>query len=206
MIARRTFTATGMVALAAAGVLVCSPRRLVAAPPAGFTMHSAPRALPDIVFQSGRGQTLGLEDFRGRWLLLNLWATWCAPCRAEMPTLDNLQAKLGGSRFEVVALSLDHGGVDEVESFYRELGLQHLAIYVDPTTTTQRRLKVFGLPTTLLVDHQGLELGRLIGPAEWDSSEMVAFLRSMIERGVDERDDLIEDARPFIRRHREMVG
>ncbi len=143
MIARRPF-----LGLSVATGLLGSAVSSWAEPPAGFVMHPNPLETPEISFQAGSGRKLVLDDFRGRIVLLNLWATWCVPCRAEMPTLDNLQAILGGADFEVLALSLDQGGVQDVERFYRDLGLRHLAIYVDPTTRAQRELRVFGLPTT----------------------------------------------------------
>lgn len=203
MITRRALTAAGLVALA----FTLSPRQLLAAPPAGFTIHRKPRSLPPLGFQSGIGQTLSLDDFRGNVVLLNVWATWCAPCRAEMPTLDNLQAKLGGTGFEVLALSVDRGGQDDVAPFYRELGLQHLTVYVDKKETAQSSLGIFGLPTTLLIDDEGRELGRLIGPAEWDSTDMIAFLQSMIGRDEDEGDDLIEEAeKPANNNYRETTS
>jgi len=162
---------------------------LAASPPDGFAMHDEPIELPPISFQSGRGEAKTLSSFAGKVVLLNLWATWCGPCRAEMPMLDNLQATLGGSDFEVLPLSIDRGGADKVRDFYRELGLEDLMIYIDPTATAQRRLRVVGIPTTLLVDRNGRELGRLAGPAEWDSTAMITFFKSVIE-GSSGRQDL----------------
>ena len=153
-----------------------------AQPPAGFVVHESPRPVPEIQFENGQGEAIGLADFRGKIVLLNIWATWCAPCRREMPTLDRLQAELGSPDFEVVALSIDRKGVPAVQEFYAELGLETLPIYVDETGAAQRALSVFGLPTTLLLDRDGNEIGRLLGPAEWDSPEMVSFFRGYVER------------------------
>jgi thiol-disulfide isomerase/thioredoxin len=186
--------------------MASSGKLAAAAPPAGFTMHAEPSLTPAITFQSGHGQKLSLDDFRGRVVLLNLWATWCGPCRAEMPTLDNLQSMLGGPAFKVLALSLDRGGANDVERFYQELGLRQLAVYVDPMTGAQRALRVFGLPTTLLIDVDGFELGRLIGPADWDSREMVGFLRSVIDRRPDRDDLLIEETHDLFNSNKEMTG
>ncbi len=97
-----------------------------------------------------------------------------------MPTLDNLQATLGGPHFEALALSLDCGGAKDVEAFYREVNLRHLEVHVDPTAAVQRKLKALGLPTTLLIETQGREVGRLLGPVEWDNPEMIAFLEMFI--------------------------
>lgn len=149
--------------------------------PPGFVLHDQARPVPEVTFEDQTGKTLRLADFRGRVVLLNLWATWCAPCRREMPTLDRLQKMLGGPDFEVVALSVDREGLPAVAAFYAELGLDALAIYVDGSTRAMRALAALGLPTTLLLDRNGNEIGRLLGPAEWDSPEMVAFLRRRIE-------------------------
>ena len=150
--------------------------------PEGFAAHESPRPLPDIRFENGQGEAMSLADFRGKVVLLNIWATWCAPCRREMPTLDRLQAALGGPDFEVVALSIDRQGRPVVEDFYRELGLRQLGMYVDASGKAPRDLNALGVPTTLLIDRQGNEVGRLLGPAEWDSPEMVSFIRGQIQR------------------------
>ena len=150
--------------------------------PAGFAVHESPRPLPDIHFENAQGEAMSLADLRGKIVLLNIWATWCAPCRREMPTLERLQAELGGPDFEVVALSIDRNGLSVVKEFYEELGLQNLAMYVDESGAAQRALNVLGLPTTLLLDRDGNEIGRLLGPAQWDSPEMVSFIRGYVER------------------------
>jgi thiol-disulfide isomerase/thioredoxin len=153
-------------------------------PPPAFSMHPEPRSLPEIQFENGEGETLSMADFKGSLVLLNIWATWCAPCRREMPTLDRLQAELGGPDFQVVALSLDRKGLTVVQEFYAELGLEMLRIYVDVSGESQRALSVLGLPTTILIDREGNELGRLLGPAEWDSPELVGFLREYLKRSA----------------------
>ncbi len=154
---------------------------------ANFALHDEARPAPEIAFIDGEARTRTLADFRGQAVLMNLWATWCAPCRKEMPALDRLQAALGGPDFEVVALSLDRAGVEPVRRFYRETGVKEIAIYLDASGKALRDLKVTGLPTTLLIDREGRELGRLIGPAEWDAPEMVAFLRARIGLSAQRR-------------------
>lgn len=149
-------------------------------PVVGFKMHEQPRMLENFQFVDGDWNAVSLADFHGKVVLLNLWATWCSPCRAEMPTLDKLQAMLGGPDFEVVALSIDEGGVPVVEAFYEELGLKSLRIYVDPTIKATVRLKVLGVPTTLLLDRDGKEIGRYVGPAEWDSPAVVGVIRQQM--------------------------
>jgi thiol-disulfide isomerase/thioredoxin len=148
--------------------------------PANFIIHPAAKPVPDIAFADERGRSVSLKDFRGKLVLLNVWATWCGPCRKEMPTLDRLQAALGSERFQVVALSIDRGGVAAVQKFYAQIGVRHLAFLIDSTGRAGGTLGLIGLPGTLLIDPQGREIGRLIGPAEWDSPEMMAFLQSQI--------------------------
>lgn len=148
--------------------------------PAAMSLHDTPQAISDFRFEDGSGQPVTLADFAGKVVLLNIWATWCIPCRHEMPTLDRLQAELGGLDFEVVALSIDRAGMDVVRQFYGEIGIERLAIYIDSGGKAAGALGAVGLPTTLLIDRQSREVGRLVGPAEWDAPEMVAFLRSRL--------------------------
>ena len=153
--------------------------------PQGFLIWESPRTLPELAFEDEDGRPLTLADFKGKAILLNIWATWCAPCREEMPTLDSLQAQLGGERFEVVALSIDHAGIGVVEKFYRESGIQHLRKYIDPSTLATSTLGIEGVPTTLLIDHKGREIGRLTGATDWDSPTMVDFISRAIARVPD---------------------
>ncbi len=145
-----------------------------------FAIHDEPQLLPELILSKGDGSPHSLESFHGKIVLLNIWATWCGPCRKEMPTLDRLQAQLGGPDFEVVALSIDKAGVEVVRKFYEEIGINDLRIYMDSDKKATRALRVVGLPTTLLIDRQGREIGRLIGPAEWDTPEMSSFFRQYI--------------------------
>lgn len=146
------------------------------------TERTSPQ-LPDIRFQDAGGNTRSLADFRGRVVLLNLWATWCVPCRKEMPSLDRLQAQLGGPAFEVVALSIDKSP-QAVREFYREYGIRNLALYIDPSAEVTSTLGAVGIPTTLLVDGDGRERWRRVGPAEWDAPEEVARIREHIQGGA----------------------
>ena len=146
-----------------------------------FIFHEPPRTIPRIEFKDIDGEILTLADFRGRVVLLNLWATWCAPCRREMPTLDRLQGALGGPEFEVVALSLDKTDQKKVSDFLRDIGTSHLAYYQDRTFKAARTLRTVGLPTTLLIDRDGKEIGRLLGPAEWDSPEAFELIEKYLK-------------------------
>lgn len=162
-------------AMAAAGAARAAP------PPDALQVHPEPRAVPALEFVDGAGDTRALADFRGRVVVLNVWATWCAPCREEMPTLDALQAALGGSRLEVVALSVDREGADAVRAFFDELGIGNLEIYVDTRMRAPGKLGVPGLPATLVIDPEGREVARLIGPADWNSPAMRDYLRGLLD-------------------------
>jgi len=145
-----------------------------------LTLRKTPRPVPLVDFVDGDGRPMTLADFGGRVVLLNIWATWCVPCRKEMPTLDRLEQKMGGSGFQVLPLSIDRQGRAVIEKFYREEGIKALGIYVDRSGKDASRLGVVGLPTTLLIDGRGYELGRKIGAAEWDSPETVALIRRTV--------------------------
>jgi thiol-disulfide isomerase/thioredoxin len=148
-----------------------------------FVFKPQPEALPDIRFLDGSGATVGLDSFRGKVVLLNVWATWCAPCREEMPDLDKLQAELGSDKFQVVALAVDKSGLAGARKFLADIRAEKLGVYVDPTGKEGTRLKVFGMPTTILVDAEGREIGRLIGPAKWDSPEAKKLIEAQLKQG-----------------------
>lgn len=148
---------------------------------AAFVRKSSPEVLPAFTFQDKDGRAITIADFKGRTVLLNLWATWCAPCRHEMPALDRLQAAMGSDKFEVVALSLDKDGVDKARKFLGEIKVSHLGFYIDPTGKEGFNLKPVGLPTTLLIDADGREIGRLAGPAEWDSEAAKALISAQLK-------------------------
>lgn len=145
-----------------------------------FVHRQSPEQLADVSFTDGDGATKSLKDFRGKTVLLNLWATWCAPCRAEMPSLDRLQKDLGSEKFQVVALAVDRGGVEAARKFLDSIKVSNLGVYVDKTAKSGSALKALGLPTTILIDAEGRELGRLPGPAEWDSPEAKALIEAAL--------------------------
>jgi thiol-disulfide isomerase/thioredoxin len=151
-------------------------------PVSRLALHDQPKPLPAFGFTDAGGAALSLDGFKGRIVLLNIWATWCAPCRKEMPSLDRLQAEMGGPDFQVVALSIDRGDPDPVRAFFGEVGLSHLGIYLDQPSASTQALNVVGIPTTLLIDGEGREIGRATGPAEWDSPEMKALIRQGMGR------------------------
>jgi len=147
---------------------------------AAFLVRPEPKPLPDIAFQDGAGKPLKLSDWKGRVVLINLWATWCAPCRKEMPDLAGLQKELGSDQFEVVAISVDRKGAEASSAFLKETGADNLKLYVEPTTAIVGELQSAGLPATILVDRQGREIGRLLGPADWASPEAQALVRAAL--------------------------
>ena len=149
--------------------------------PQGFALHDAPQDMPEVRFVTEDGTTKTLDAFHGKVILLNIWATWCPPCVKEMPTLDALQADLGNSKFEVVTLSIDTGGVPVVRRFFDKVGTKNLTMYVDQTSLAFTNLRIVGLPTTLIVDANGKELARLIGPATWNDPDMEAYLKTYIK-------------------------
>jgi thiol-disulfide isomerase/thioredoxin len=147
---------------------------------AAFVYKPEPAAVPELRFVNGEGQPKTLTDFRGKVVLLNLWATWCLPCRKEMPDLDKLQAELGSDKFEVVALSVDRAGVAGARKFLDQIGTKALTLYADPTARMANELRVVGLPATLLIDPEGREVGRLMGPADWASEDAKRLVRSVM--------------------------
>ena len=169
-----------LVGLVSLGLSVVAAGALEA--PDKFVVYKTPRDIGEVAFSDEKGQSMRLADFRGQVILLNIWATWCAPCREEMPTLDRLQASLGGSDFRVLALSVDRAGLAPVRKFLTEIDVRHLEIYIDQTSKSMFELRARGLPTTLLIDREGREIGRLVGPTEWDTEQMIRFLSAIIAR------------------------
>ena len=147
---------------------------------AAFLIHKEPKPLPDLAFQDGSGKPVTLGDWKGRVVLVNLWATWCAPCRKEMPDLSKLEKELGSDQFEVVAISVDRKGAEASAAFLKETGVDNLKLYIEPSTRIVNDLKSAGLPATLLIDREGRELGRILGPADWASPEAMALIKAAL--------------------------
>lgn len=144
-------------------------------------------ALPDITFTNGEGRPHTLADFAGRGLVINLWATWCPPCVAEMPALDRLAGMLERENIQVLPLSSDRGGLEVVRAFYERTRLNTLRIWLDPRGAATRALGARGLPTTIIVDRSGRERARLEGDAAWDAPEFVAAIRRLVATTVSTR-------------------
>jgi thiol-disulfide isomerase/thioredoxin len=151
---------------------------------AAVNLAKSPLKLPDLAFTDAAGKPTRLADRRGRTVLLNLWATWCVPCRKEMPTLDALQDKLGGPGFEVVTVNIDTRDPDRPKRFLQEIGVRKLAYYADPSAKVFQDLKeigrAFGMPTTLLIDPNGCEIGTIAGPADWASDDAVRLIEAAL--------------------------
>ena len=171
----------GVAGLLGAAVWFASWRPALQESKSDFALRSRmpPVAVRNVAFEDGVGRSRSLAEFRGKYVLLNLWATWCAPCREELPSLSRLARALGGPQFEVLALSVDTVGPEVVKRFYAETGVDGLAIYVDRSLQANAALSVIGLPTTVLIDRDGLEVARLIGAAEWDSPKAIERIRQM---------------------------
>lgn len=147
---------------------------------AALTMASKPLRVPDLAFDDASGKSRKLSEFRGHTVLVNLWATWCVPCRREMPALDQLQAKLGGPKFEVVAVNIDTRDPEKPKAFLKDGGLTNLSYFHDNSAKVFQDLKAagraLGMPTSMLVDSSGCEIATIAGPAEWASGDAVKLV------------------------------
>jgi len=147
---------------------------------AAFAVAQKPFRVPNVAFKDAQGHDKTLADWQGRTVLLNLWATWCVPCRREMPALDALQSKLGNAGFEVVAVNIDTRDPKKPLTFLKDENITHLAYYSDDSAHVFEDLKAagkaFGMPTTLIVDRSGCEIGNMAGPAEWSSADGVKLV------------------------------
>jgi len=177
------------IGLAASGLL--GTTRTTAAPHAelatgamhNLTFSDPPKPVPPAEFRTLDDQPASFEALKGKLTLVNLWATWCVPCRKEMPSLDRLAEQLGGDKFQVVVLAIDRAGVAKVKAFLDEAGVKHLRGFVDPTTRLGHTLGAIGMPTTLIIDAQGREIARVIGEAEWDTPEAVKLIQALLAEG-----------------------
>lgn len=155
------------------------PRYTVPAQIGRFSAAQQGTSYSGLAFAALDGQERVLEDFAGQVVVVNLWATWCTPCVAEMPALERMHQQLRGSGVAVAAISVDRGGAKKVEPFLAEVGLESLPIYLDPKGRSLQAFGAKGLPTTVILDTEGREIGRVIGPAEWDAAPVVDYLKGL---------------------------
>jgi thiol-disulfide isomerase/thioredoxin len=152
---------------------------------AALTMATTPLRLPDLAFEDAEGKPKKLSDWRGRTVLVNLWATWCLPCRKEMPALESLQTRLGGANFEVVAVNIDTRDPEKPKNFLKEANLTRLGYFTDQKAKVFQDLKAIdralGMPTSVLVDGEGCEIATIAGPAEWDSDDAVKLITAAVK-------------------------
>lgn len=149
-----------------------------------LVFHAEPQPAPQTGFERGDGTPGALADYRGRHVVLNLWATWCAPCRAEMPTLSNLQSEMGGEAFQVVTIATGRNPPPAMRAFFDEIGVTNLPLHRDPKSALAREMGVFGLPVTVILDPEGREIARMTGDAHWDSESAKAILRALVDPGT----------------------
>ena len=143
-------------------------------------IHPKPIPLPDVNFVDEKETPKTLANFTGKLVLVNLWAKWCPPCKEEMPSLDRLQEKLGaGADLQVVAISVDPISFEQIRAFYNVIGIKSLALYKGDESEIMQAFRIPGLPTSLLIDHAGQEIGRMIGPTIWDSQRVVDQLTKL---------------------------
>lgn len=155
-------------------------KALATGPVAAVVVHAVRKEVGAFTFNTADGSATDLSKWKGRVVLLNLWATWCAPCRKEMPDLEALQKDLGGPDFEVVALSVDKKGAEASAAFLKEVGAESLAVYTDTELVSLPAMQAIGLPATILIDRNGKEAARLLGPAAWHSAEAIAMVRALM--------------------------
>ncbi|MDK3016958.1 TlpA family protein disulfide reductase [Pseudodonghicola flavimaris] len=146
-----------------------------------LALHETPKPVSDLAFQKPDGAgTATLAEYRGKYLLVNFWATWCAPCRKEMPMLNALQEEFGGEGFQVVTIATGRNSPAGIKKFFDEIGVTDLPRYQDPKQALARDMGVLGLPVTLIVDPEGREIGRLMGDADWTSESAKAIIAALL--------------------------
>ena len=145
-------------------------------------IFAAPQEVPDLAFTDSAGAEHRLSDWQGKWLVVNFWATWCAPCRKEMPGLDALQSEFGGDQFEVLTIATGRNPIPAVQRFFDEVKVTHLPQLLDPTSQLARQMAVLGLPLTVLIDPEGHEVARLIGDADWSGESARAIVTELLAK------------------------
>ena len=152
-----------------------------------MSFHSTPKEISQEAFLTEAGDEATLADYHGKYVLVNFWATWCAPCRAEMPALDALQQAYGGEDFEVVTIATGRNPPPAMKKFFAQAGVTNLPLHRDPKQKLARGMAVMGLPVSVLLDPEGREIGRLMGDADWNGEDAHALIEALI--AADEQDD-----------------
>ncbi|MGE0717919.1 MAG: TlpA disulfide reductase family protein [Alphaproteobacteria bacterium] len=173
----KAFLAVMAMVAALAGAVAAAERPAFRGAIGEFIAADPPRPAPPVAFQDATGADRSFADFRGKVLVVNLWATWCAPCIRELPAIDRLRRKVAAEGVVVLAISSDRGGARQVEPFLRKHGVEGLGLWLDPKGAVPRAFGARGLPTTIVIDREGREVGRLEGDAEWDGEAALALLR-----------------------------
>jgi thiol-disulfide isomerase/thioredoxin len=169
--------------IAVAGVLLAvAPVAHAQELPKNLLVNETPQPVGGLRFDDGRSQPQSLADFHGKVVLLNIWATWCTPCRKELPALAHLGAALDGAEFAILAVSIDRGGIEAVRKLFGQLSIETLPIYIDTSGGAMRAARVNGLPTSLIIDRDGREVARVVGPVDWDAVATIDYFRRVVAR------------------------
>jgi thiol-disulfide isomerase/thioredoxin len=173
--------------IAVAGVLLAAaPVAHAQELPKNLIVNELPQPVGGLRFDDGRSQTQSLADFHGKVVLLNIWATWCTPCRKELPALEHLGAALDGAEFAILAVSIDRGGIEAVRKLFGQLSIETLPIYIDTSGRAMRAARVNALPTSLIIDRDGREVARIVGPVDWDAVATIDYFRRVVARGEND--------------------
>ena len=144
-----------------------------------LVINQIPKPITSVIFEDFSGNKIDLKDYYGKLIIVNFWATWCAPCKKEMPSLDNLQEEMGDENFQVIIVSVERTDFSKVDDFLKEINIKNLSNYHDPTTMVGKHINAKGLPITILFDKNGKEIGRYNGDFEWDSKEVIKFITKL---------------------------
>jgi thiol-disulfide isomerase/thioredoxin len=145
-----------------------------------LNFHSPPVTTSDVAFTGEDGSEMTLADFNGKYVVLNFWATWCAPCRVEMPHLSALQTAMGGDQIEVVTIATGRNPLPVMQRFFDEIEVDNLPLHTDPRQSLARGMGVLGLPVTVILDPEGFEVARMQGEADWSSENAMAILQALM--------------------------
>ncbi|WP_371060421.1 TlpA family protein disulfide reductase [Rhodosalinus sp. 5P4] len=174
------YTALALGANAAAAADTDALRALAEGDMKKLAFATEAKPAPETAFETAEGAARSLADYRGKHLVVNFWATWCAPCRKEMPQLSELQSEFGGEDFEVVTIATGRNALPAMRNFFEEIGVDNLPLHRDPRQALAREMGVFGLPITVILDPQGREIARLQGDADWASESAKAIVAALL--------------------------